>query len=63
MGTAAGLATCGRTVFASTFAMFASGRAYEQIRNTIAYAKIKCKNCSNSFRNFSWRRWKLTSIS
>lgn len=37
MTTAAGLATCGKTVFASTFAMFASGRAYEQIRNSIAY--------------------------
>lgn len=43
MGTAAGLATCGRTVFASTFAMFASGRAYEQIRNTIAYPKLNVK--------------------
>ena len=37
MGVAAGLATSGYTVFASTFAMFAAGRAYEQVRNSIAY--------------------------
>ncbi len=37
MTTAAGIATCGNIVFASTFAMFAAGRAYEQIRNSIAY--------------------------
>lgn len=43
MGTAAGLATCGKTVFASTFAIFAAGRAYEQIRNTIAYSKLNVK--------------------
>lgn len=40
MTTAAGMATCGKTVFASTFAMFAAGRAYEQIRNSIAYPKL-----------------------
>lgn len=45
MGTAAGLATTGKTVFASTFAMFATGRAYEQIRNTIAYSKLNVKIC------------------
>lgn len=45
MGTAAGIATTGKTVFASTFAMFATGRAYEQIRNTIAYPKLNVKVC------------------
>ncbi len=40
MTTAAGIATTGKTVFASTFAMFASGRAYEQIRNSIAYPNL-----------------------
>ena len=40
MTTAAGMATCGKKVFASTFAMFAAGRAYEQIRNSIAYPKL-----------------------
>ena len=35
MGLAAGIATTGRVAFASTFAMFAAGRAYEQVRNSI----------------------------
>ena len=43
MGTAAGLATCRRIPFASTFAMFAAGRGFEQIRNTIAYPKLNVK--------------------
>ena len=43
IGTAAGLATCGRISFASTFAMFAAGRAFEQIRNTVAYPKLNVK--------------------
>lgn len=43
MSTAAGLATCGKTVFASTFAMFAAGRAYEQIRNSICYPNLNVK--------------------
>lgn len=43
MATAAGIATCGKTVFASTFAMFASGRAFEQVRNSIAYPSLNVK--------------------
>ncbi|MBI5893618.1 MAG: transketolase family protein [Deltaproteobacteria bacterium] len=43
MGTAAGLASCGKTAFASTFAIFASGRAWEQIRQSIAYPKLNVK--------------------
>ena len=43
MGTAAGLALGGKIPFASTFAMFATGRAWEQIRQTIAYAKLNVK--------------------
>lgn len=43
MGTAAGMASCGCTVFASTFAMFAAGRAYEQVRNAIAYNRLNVK--------------------
>ncbi|WP_293723712.1 transketolase family protein [uncultured Cetobacterium sp.] len=43
IGTAAGLATCGKVPFASTFAMFAAGRAFEQIRNTVAYPKLNVK--------------------
>lgn len=43
IGTAAGLATCGKIAFASTFAMFAAGRGFEQIRNTVAYPKLNVK--------------------
>ena len=43
MSVAAGLATCGKTVFASTFAMFAAGRAFEQIRNSIGYPHLNVK--------------------
>ncbi|MCQ2470483.1 MAG: transketolase family protein [Clostridia bacterium] len=43
MGVAAGLATTGYTVFASSFAMFAAGRAFEQIRNTIGYPHLNVK--------------------
>lgn len=43
MSTAAGLAATGKIVFASTFAMFAAGRAFEQIRNSIAYPKLNVK--------------------
>ncbi len=43
MATSAGLASCGKVVFASTFAMFATGRAWEQIRNTICYGELDVK--------------------
>ncbi len=43
MGIAAGLSTTGYTVFASSFAMFAAGRAFEQVRNSIAYPKLNVK--------------------
>ena len=43
MGVAAGLATAGKIPFVSTFAMFAAGRAYEQIRNSICYPKLNVK--------------------
>lgn len=43
MSTAAGLATCGKTVFASSFAMFAAGRAFEQVRNSICYPNLNVK--------------------
>ena len=43
MAVAAGMATCGKLVWASTFAMFASGRAYEQVRNSIAYPHLNVK--------------------
>ena len=43
MGVAAGLATTGKVPFASSFAMFAAGRAYEQVRNSIGYPKLNVK--------------------
>lgn len=43
IGTAAGLSTCGKIPFASTFAMFAAGRAFEQIRNSVCYPKLNVK--------------------
>lgn len=43
MSIAAGLATCGKTVFASSFAMFAAGRAFEQVRNSIGYPHLNVK--------------------
>ena len=43
MGIAAGLAATGKIPFASTFAMFAAGRAYEQIRNSIGYPHLNVK--------------------
>lgn len=46
MSVAAGLAAQGHTVFASTFAMFAAGRAFEQIRNSICYPKLNVKVCA-----------------
>lgn len=46
MGMAAGLAASGKTVFASSFAMFASGRAWEIIRNSICYPNLNVKVCA-----------------
>ncbi len=43
MATAAGFATCGKIPFASTFAVFATGRAFEQIRNSICYPSLNVK--------------------
>lgn len=43
MGIAGGLSTVGFTVFASTFAMFAAGRAFEQVRNTLGYPHLNVK--------------------
>ena len=46
VGTASGLALSGKTVFASTFAMFLAGRAYEQVRNTAAYSHVNINLCA-----------------
>ncbi len=47
MAVAAGLAASGNIVFASSFAMFATGRAYEQIRNSIGYTGLNVKICAS----------------
>lgn len=46
MSTAAGIATCNKIPFASTFAVFAAGRAYDQIRNSICYPNLNVKICA-----------------
>jgi transketolase len=43
IGVAAGLATCGKKPFASSFAMFTAGRAFEQVRNSVAYPHLNVK--------------------
>ena len=44
MGVAAGLAATGKVPFASSFAMFAAGRAFEQVRNSIGYPKLNVRS-------------------
>ena len=45
IGTAAGIATTGKIPFASTFAHFAAGRAFDQVRNSVAYPHLNVKIC------------------
>ena len=46
LATSAGLATCGKIPYASTFAVFAAGRGYDQIRNSICYPRLNVKICA-----------------
>ncbi len=46
ISTAAGISTCGKIPYVSTFAMFAAGRAYDQIRNSVCYPKLNVKICA-----------------
>ena len=46
IGTAAGMATCGKIPYASTFAVFATGRAYDQIRSSVCYPNLNVKICT-----------------
>lgn len=46
ISTAAGIATCGKIPYASTFAVFAAGRAYDQIRNSVCYPNLNVKICA-----------------
>ena len=43
IGTAAGLAACGKVPFASTFSVFATGRAFDQVRNSVCYPNLNVK--------------------
>ena len=47
MGVAAGMATTGFIPYVSSFAVFATGRAYDQVRNSIAYPKLNVKICAS----------------
>ena len=46
IGMAAGLAAAGKVVFASSFAIFVTGRAFEQVRNSVAYANLNVNICA-----------------
>ena len=46
IGTAAGMSTTGKVPYVSTFAVFAAGRAYDQIRNSVCYPKLNVKICA-----------------
>ena len=46
IGTSAGFATCGKIPFANTYAIFAAGRAYDQIRNSVCYPNLNVKICA-----------------
>ena len=46
IGTAAGLSTCGKIPYASTFAVFAAGRTYDQIRSSVCYPNLNVKICA-----------------
>ena len=47
LGVAAGLAASGKTVFASSFVIFATGRAWEQMRNSVCYPELNVKLCGS----------------
>ncbi len=47
IGAAAGLAASGKIAFASTFAVFASGRAFDQVRNAVCYSRLNVKICAS----------------
>ena len=61
MCVAAGLASTGKVVFASTFAIFASERACEQIKLHLL-SQIECKGGGNPCRSYCWRRRSIPSV-
>ena len=58
MAVAAGMAASNKVVYASSFAMFAAGRAFEQY----LLSKLECKSMCNACWNYSWRRWCKSSM-
>ena len=60
-GIAAGLATCGKVPFISSFAMFAAGRNFEQVRNSIGYPHLNVKIGAPPLQPL-WYRFQLASI-
>ena len=61
IGTAAGLAACGKVPFASTFSVFATGRAFDQVRNSVCYPNLNVENRRNACRYHGGRGWRNTS--
>ncbi len=59
MGIAAGLATTGKVPFTGTFANFATGRVFDQIRQSIAYSEKKCEDLCLPCWYYPWRGWGL----
>ena len=55
IGVAAGIAATGKVPFASSFAMFAAGRAFEQVRNSVGYPKLNVKDRCDPCRNLRRR--------
>jgi len=62
-GIAAGVAACGKVPFISSFAMFAAGRAYEQVRNAIGYPHLNVKIGATHAGISCWRRRSNTPVS
>ena len=62
MAVAAGAATMGLVPFASSFAMFAAGRPYEQIRNSIGYPHLNVKIGCHTWRYFCGRGWRFSPM-
>lgn len=62
MGTAAGLALTGKIPFASTYGEFATGRPFDQIRQSIAYSQMNVKICASHCGISVGSRWSNTPI-
>ncbi len=62
VGIGAGFAVQGLKPFVSSFAMFLAGRAFQQIRNSIAYPHLNVKLCATHAGLDCWRRWSNSSM-